>query len=321
MLALTASTPVWVWGAFLGFVGLMLALDLGVFHRKHHVVSSREALVWTGVWVALALAFNAGVWAWQGGEKGLEFLSGYLIEKSLSIDNVFVFAVIFAALRVPAIHQHGVLFWGILTALVLRGLMIWGGVALLERFHGLIYVFGGFLVLTGVKLLVQKEKDPEQGLAFRLVRRLVPSTNRYDGGRFFTLEHGRRVATPLLVALLLVEVSDVVFALDSIPAIFAVTRDPFIVFTSNIFAILGLRSLYFLLAGAVTKFHYLKVGLAAVLIFVGIKMAIVDVLKIPPAISLAVIAALLGGSIVASIVRARRAGTDGTPTPAPTPTA
>jgi tellurite resistance protein TerC len=300
---LLASVSGWAWGGFLLFVLAMLALDLGVFHRKSHVVRATEALVWSLVWVGLSLVFNAGVWMWMGSERGLEFLSGYLIEKSLSVDNIFVFAVIFGALRIPAVHQHRVLFWGILTALVLRGVMIFAGVALLERFHFLIYVFGAFLVLTGLKLLVQKEKDPEQGLGFRLVRRFVPATTRYDGARFFTRENGRRVATPLFVALLLVEFTDVIFALDSIPAIFAVTRDPFIVFTSNIFAILGLRSLYFLLAGAVGRFHYLKAGLSAVLIFVGLKMALVDVVKIPPAVSLPVIAGLLAVAVVASLRR------------------
>ncbi|HVG93418.1 MAG TPA: TerC family protein [Planctomycetota bacterium] len=303
---LLASVPPWAWGGFLLFVLSMLALDLGVFHRRSHEVAPREALVWSLVWVALALAFNAGVWRWMGAERGLEFLSGYLIEKSLSVDNIFVFAVIFGALRTPPQHQHRVLFWGILTALVLRGAMIFAGVALLERFHGLIYVLGGFLVLTGVRLLVQRECDPEQGFAFRLVRRLVPSTTRYEGGRFFTREGGRRVATPLFVALVLVEVTDVIFALDSIPAIFAVTRDPFVVFTSNVFAILGLRSLYFLLAGAVGKFHYLKAGLAAVLVFVGLKMALVEVVKIPPAVSLPVIAGILVLAVVASLARTRR---------------
>jgi tellurite resistance protein TerC len=295
------------WGGFVAFVLAMLALDLGVFHRKSHVVSTKEALAWSCVWVALALLFNVGVWTWMGADRGLEFLSGYLIEKSLSIDNIFVFAVIFRALRIPAALQHGVLFWGILTALGLRAVMIFAGVALIERFHVLVYVFGGFLVLTGVKLLFQKESDPGDGWGFRLVRRLVPSTERYDGARFFTVENGRRLATPLFVALLLIEFTDVVFALDSIPAIFAVTLDPFIVFTSNIFAIMGLRSLYFLLAGAVDRFHYLKVGLAAVLMFVGLKMALVDWVKIPPVVSLPVIAALLAGSIVASLARPRTA--------------
>ena len=296
-----------LWAGFVVFVLAMLALDLGVFHRKAHEVKFKEALGWSAVWVSLALVFNAGIWWKFGTEAGVQFLTGYLIEKSLSVDNIFVFVIIFSALRIPALYQHRVLFWGILSALVLRAVMIVAGVAMLERFHWLIYVFGAFLILTGAKLFLHrnKEEHPENGLAMRLARRLIPSTNRLDGAHFLTLENGRRVATPLLMALLLVEVTDVLFALDSIPAIFAVTRDPFIVFTSNIFAILGLRSLFFLLAGAVEKFSYLKVGLSAVLIFVGAKMSLVDVVKIPPALSLGVISVLLGGSIVASLLKAR----------------
>jgi tellurite resistance protein TerC len=296
-----------LWAGFIAFVIAMLALDLGVFHRKAHEVKFKEALGWSAVWVSLALVFNAGIWWKFGSEAGVQFLTGYLIEKSLSVDNIFVFVIIFSALRIPALYQHRVLFWGILSALVLRAAMIFAGVAMLERFHWLIYVFGAFLIFTGVKLFLQRNKDehPEDGAVMRWARRVIPSTNRLDGAHFFTLENGRRLATPLFMALLLVEVTDVIFALDSIPAIFAVTRDPFIVFTSNIFAILGLRSLFFLLAGAVEKFSYLKVGLSAVLIFVGAKMSLVDVVKIPPALSLGVISVLLGGSIVASLLKAR----------------
>jgi tellurite resistance protein TerC len=303
----TVASPLF-WAGFLAFVAFMLALDLGVFHRKAHVVRFREALGWSVTWIALALAFNALLW-WQfGPERGVEFLTGYLVEKSLSVDNIFVFLVVFSALGVPALQQHRVLFWGILSALVLRAVMIFAGVAMLERFHWLVYVFGAFLVLTGVKLFLQrgKEQHPEQGWAMRLARRWIPSTDRLDGERFFTLENGRRVATPLFMALVLVEISDVVFALDSIPAIFAITRDPFIVFTSNIFAILGLRSMFFLLSGLVDRFRYLKVGLASVLVFVGAKMMVVDVFHVPPAASLAVIAALLGASVAASLLVTRR---------------
>jgi tellurite resistance protein TerC len=304
----TIGSPA-MWAGFLVFVLLMLALDLGVFHRKAHSVSFKEAAIWSGVWVSLALLFNAGIFKWFGDEAGMAFLTGYLVEKSLSVDNIFVFVVIFGALSVPAAYQHRVLFWGILTALVLRAGMIFAGVAMLERFHWLIYVFGAFLIFTGVKLFLSwkkgQEGDVSEGAAMRLIRRLVPSTNRFDGPRFFTVEHGRRLATPLFIALLLVELTDVVFALDSIPAIFAITRDPFIVFTSNIFAILGLRSLFFLLAGMVERFTYLKVGLSAVLVFVGVKMAIVDVVKIEPAVSLAVIGGILGASIGASLWKTR----------------
>jgi tellurite resistance protein TerC len=292
-----------LWIAFIGFVVAMLALDLGVLHRKAHTVGLREALVTSLVWIALALLFNAWIWHTFGRERGIEFLTGYLIEKSLSIDNIFVFVVIFSALGIPSAYQHRVLYWGILSALLLRAPMIVAGSALLARFHWLVYVFGAFLVVTGVKLYLHRNETPhpERGSFMRLARRLIPSTARLDGPRFLTLEGGHRVATPLLMALLLVEVTDVVFALDSIPAIFAVTRDPFIVFTSNIFAILGLRSLFFLLAGLVERFRYLKVGLAAVLVFAGAKMTAVEVVEIPPALSVTVIATVLGISMLASL--------------------
>ncbi|WP_338866013.1 TerC family protein [Myxococcus stipitatus] len=304
----TVGSPV-LWGGFVAFVIAMLALDLGVFHRKAHVVGFKEALGWSTVWISLALVFNGFMWWKFGSGPAVEFLTGYLIEKSLSIDNVFVFVVIFSSLRIPQVYQHRVLFWGILSALVLRAIMIFAGVAMLERFHWLIYVFGLFLIITGVKLFIQRNKEdhPEDGWMMKTVRRAIPSTTNFDGHHFFTVENGRKLATPLLMALVLVEASDILFALDSIPAIFAVTRDPFIVFTSNIFAILGLRSLFFLLAGAVEKFSYLKVGLSGVLIFVGTKMAIIDIVKIHPMVSLAVIATMLGASIVASLLKARHA--------------
>ena len=292
-----------VWGAFLAFVLAMLALDLGVFHKKAHVVSFKEAASWSAVWIALALVFNGIVW-WQFGPKlGTEFLTGYLIEKSLSVDNIFVFVVIFATFQVPALYQHRVLFWGILGALVMRAVMIFAGGAMLERFHWLIYVFGAFLVFTGVKLLTQRNETPdlEKGWFMRTARRVIPSTAKYDGEKFFSKVDGKWLATPLFMALLLVEFTDLIFALDSIPAIFAITRDPFIVFTSNIFAILGLRSLYFLLAGVMDRFVYLKIGLSGVLVFVGLKMALIDVLKIPSMVSLLVIATILGTSIGASL--------------------
>ncbi len=292
-----------VWGAFLAFVLAMLALDLGVFHKKAHVVSFKEAASWSAVWIALALVFNGIVW-WQFGPKlGTEFLTGYLIEKSLSVDNIFVFVVIFATFQVPALYQHRVLFWGILGALVMRAVMIFAGGAMLERFHWLIYVFGAFLVFTGVKLLRQRNETPdlEKGWFMRAVRRVIPSTTKYDGEKFFSKVDGKWLATPLFMALLLVEFTDLIFALDSIPAIFAITRDPFIVFTSNIFAILGLRSLYFLLAGVMDRFVYLKIGLSGVLVFVGLKMALIDVIKIPSMVSLLVIATILGASIGASL--------------------
>jgi tellurite resistance protein TerC len=303
----TVAGP-YTWAAFVAFVLAMLALDLGVFHKKAHVVGFREAAGWSLVWVSLALVFNGVLW-WQFGDKlALEFLTGYLIEKSLSVDNIFVFVVIFGSLRVPALYQHRVLFWGILGALIMRAVMIFAGVALLERFHWLIYVFGAFLVITGLKLLRQQEEDPDpnKGLFMRVVRRLIPTSTQYDGDKFFTKVDGRTLATPLFMALMLVEFTDLIFAIDSIPAIFAVTRDPFIVFTSNIFAILGLRSLYFLLAGVVDRFIYLKVGLAGVLVFVGLKMSLIDVVKIPSLISLLVIATMLGTAIGASLWVSRK---------------
>jgi tellurite resistance protein TerC len=297
-----------LWAGFIGFVLAMLALDLGVFHRKEHEVRFKEALVWSGVWISLALLFNLGLWWKFGATPAVQFLTGYLIEKSLSVDNIFVFVVIFSAMKIPQVHQHRVLFWGILSALVLRAVMIFAGVAMIERFHWLIYVFGAFLIFTGVKLFLQRnqEEHPEENKALAWVRRLVPSTPELRGHHFFVREAGQWLATPLFMTLVLVELTDVLFALDSIPAIFAVTTDPFLVFTSNIFAILGLRSLFFVLAGAVEKFSYLKVGLSAVLVFVGAKMALVDVVHLPPALSLGIIALLLGASIVASLRKARR---------------
>jgi tellurite resistance protein TerC len=301
---------VWEWAGFLGFVLAMLALDLGVFHRKDHVVRPREALGWSAAWVALALAFGAFLWVRDGSAPALQYLTGYVIEKSLSVDNIFVFVVIFGALGIPPLYQHRVLFWGILSALVLRGAMIAAGAALLHRFHWVIYVFGGFLVITGVKLLFAGASvpHPERSRAFRALQRLVPATPRIEGNRFFTRENGRRLATPLFFALALVELTDVVFAVDSIPAIFAITDDPYLVFTSNIFAILGLRSLYFLLASVVERFTYLKPSLAFVLVFVGAKMAAVDLVKIHPAVSLAVVVAILAVGAVASLLKARRDG-------------
>jgi tellurite resistance protein TerC len=307
----TVGSPA-LWMGFIAFVLAMLALDLGVFHRSAHVVRFKEALTWSAVWVGLALLFNAGIWWKFGAEAGVQFLTGYLIEKSLSIDNIFVFVIVFSALRIPALYQHRVLFWGILSALVLRAAMIFAGVAMLQRFHWLIYVFGAFLIFTGIKLFLNRnqEEHPENSGIMRWARRVIPASSSFDGHHFFTKENGRRLATPLLMALILVEVTDVIFALDSIPAIFAVTQDPFLVFTSNIFAILGLRSLFFLVAGMVEKFSYLKVGLSAVLVFVGAKMTLVDVVKVPAFVSLAVIATLIGGSVVASLLKARSQQSD-----------
>ena len=295
---------IWTWIAFNAFVLGMLALDLGVFHRDAHEVTVREAGVWSAVWVALALAFNLGLYIAWGSEPALQFLAGYLIEKSLSVDNIFVFVMLFSYFAVPAKYQHRVLFWGILGALVMRGLFIAVGAYMLEQFHWVIYLFGAILVLTGIKMARRVEAyDPSSNPALKLARRVLPLTDRYHGPRFWVKDAGKWVATPLFLVLLLVEVTDLVFAIDSIPAIFAVTKEPFLVYTANVFAILGLRSMYFLLAGIIHRFVYLNYGLAAVLVFVGTKMLLMDVYKIPVSVSLAVVATLIGGAIVLSLRR------------------
>ncbi len=279
-----------------------------MFHRKAHVVRPREALVWSVVWVVVALLFNAFVARQLGAERGLEFLTGYLIEKALSVDNLFVFLVLFSTFRVPAELQHKVLFWGIVGALLMRGAFVAAGAAALEAFHSLIYVFGGLLVLTGIKLLRQKDHgvEPARNPVYRLFQRVVPAVADYRGASFFVREGGRRLATPLFFVLVAVEATDLVFAVDSIPAIFAVTRDPFIVFTSNIFALLGLRALYFLLADGLARLRYLKVGLALVLVFVGLKMSVSEFVKVPIPLSLGVVTALLAGAVAASWWATRR---------------
>jgi tellurite resistance protein TerC len=292
-----------LWAAFVLMVLFFLALDLGLFHRKDVPISTRNALAWTAVWITMSLAFNALVAVGFGTEHAAEFLTGYLIEKSLSVDNLFVFLVIFTTLAIPPRFQHRVLFWGILGALVLRAAMILAGTALLARFHWLLHVFGAFLAFTGLKLFLTRqveEPHPERSRLFRLVRRVVPTTGRIEGHHFLVREGGRWVATPLLLALLLIEVSDVVFALDSIPAIFGITLDPFIVFTSNIFAILGLRSLYFALSSAIDRFSRLRQGLALVLLFIGAKMLVAPWVTIGQGTSLAVVALLLAGAGTAS---------------------
>ncbi|HEX2099290.1 MAG TPA: TerC family protein [Candidatus Synoicihabitans sp.] len=308
------TLPLWAWGGFLVFIAAMLALDLGVFHRGAHTVKMKEALSWVAVWVSLALIFNLVVWRTMGGKTGLEWLTGYVVEMALSVDNVFVFIVIFSFFRVPPQHQHRVLFWGIVGAAIMRLVFIFAGVSLLERFHWLIYVFGAFLVFTGIKMaLPQKEEvDPDKNIAVRLFRRFYPVSNRYDEGRFFTIENGRRMATPLFIVLLVIETTDVAFALDSIPAVLAITKNPFIVFTSNIFAILGLRSLYFAVHGVMGLFRFLSVGLAVILVFIGVKMLLSGVYHIPIGVSLGVIGATLAVSVVASLLFAKK--TVGEPT-------
>lgn len=292
------------WIGFNVFVLAMLAVDLLVFHRKPHEVCLKEALIWSGVWIGLALVFNAWIYFWQGRQPALEFLTGYLIEKSLSVDNIFVFLMLFSCFRVPAKYQHEVLFWGILGALLMRAGFIAGGVTLIKNFHWIIYVFGGFLIYTGIRMSLDKDKEihPEKNLALRLFRKLIPVSKDYDGGKFFTKINGKTFATPLLVVLIVVETTDVIFAVDSIPAILAITDKPFIVYTSNVFAILGLRALYFALAGIIQLFHYLHYGLSAILIFVGTKMLITDFYKVPIGASLGVVAGLLFLSVIASVI-------------------
>ena len=309
---------IWLWIGFNLFVLSMLALDLGVFHRHAHKVSIKEATIWSVVWIALAMIFNLGLYLfwdkvspasdYSNSEAALAFFTGYLIEKSLSVDNIFVFVLIFTFFGVPAIYQHRVLFWGILGALIMRGTLIAVGAVLLKEFHWIIYIFGAFLIFTGIRMAIHRNEEmhPEQNPVVKLFRKSMPVTENYEGDHFFIRRAGRLMATPLFLALLIVESTDLVFAVDSIPAIFAVTNDPFIVYTSNVFAILGLRSLYFLLAGVVDKFYYLKLGLSVVLAFVGTKMVIVDIYKIPVGLSLGVIASILTVAVVASLLRTRR---------------
>jgi tellurite resistance protein TerC len=296
------------WLAFTCAVLFLLALDLGVFHRDAHVVSTREAAAWSIAWIALALAFNGGIFMLSGSEKGVEFLTGYLIEKSLSVDNIFVFVLIFSYFAVPPQYQHRVLFWGVVGALAMRAALIFAGASLLEHFHWIIYLFGAVVILSGLRMLTQKhaELHPERNPAVRLVSRIFPVTKSYHGQSFFIRHSGKLVLTPLAIVLVVVETTDLIFAVDSIPAIFAVTDDPFIVYTSNVFAILGLRALYFLLAGMVQRFTYLKPALSAILIWVGAKMLLTDVYKVPTLASLGVIAALLAIAAMASFVAVRR---------------
>ncbi|HWO14357.1 MAG TPA: TerC family protein [Polyangiaceae bacterium] len=307
------------WLGFAALVVVVLVIDLGIFNREAHVVKPREALIWTGVWVALALAFNVFVWRSFGANAAEEFITGYAIEKALSVDNLFVMYAVFAAFSTPPIYQHRVLFWGIVGAVVMRTIMVFAGSALLSSFHWLIFVFGGFLVVTGLKMLVRKDErpHPESSRMLRLVKKVIPFTDEGHGGHMFLRVSGKLAATPLFLALVAIEAADAVFAIDSIFAIFAVTTDPFIVLTSNVFAILGLRSLYFVLSGAAERFKYVQPGLALVLVFVGAKMAISDWVKIPVLASLAVIVLLVGGSILLSLFKPSRHRREGAPsTPA-----
>lgn len=312
------ATNIWFWVGFVAFVLAMLSIDLGVFNRRPHVVGVREALTWTAVWVGLALAFAVGLATFFDRASALTFLTGYVIEESLSVDNIFIIVLIFQYFAVPAQYQHRVLFWGILGALLMRGLFIGLGAALLARFEWVIYVFGALLLITGARMMFgddEKFSGEDNGVV-RLIRRYLPVTDGYRGKHFFVREEGRRCATPLLLVLLLVEVTDLIFAIDSIPAIFGITRDPFLVFTSNIFAVLGLRSLFFLLATVVMKFHLLKYGLAIILSFVGAKMLAENWIHVPITMSLGIVLAVLALSIVASLLVPERAPAAAKP-PAP----
>ena len=299
-----------LWIAFNAFVLGMLAVDLGIFHRKAHSVSIKEATAWSAVWIALAMIFNLGIYYAWGQEKALEFLTGYVIEKSLSVDNLFVFLMIFQYFATPAEYQHRVLFWGILGALLMRGLMIWLGSELISRFNWLLYVMGGFLVFTGIKMLASEDDEkvePEKNWAIRMARKFFPISPAFQGSHFVIVHESRKMLTPLALVLLMVETTDVIFAVDSIPAIFAITSDPFIVFTSNVFAILGLRSLYFVLAGAIDYFRFLKVGLSLVLVFIGAKMLIHHWVPIRPTVSLIVVTGIIAISILISMIVGKKA--------------
>lgn len=299
------TTEIYFWIGFSIFVAVMLALDLGVFHRKSHVVKFKESLSWTFIWMLLAMTFGLIVYFWKGPDKSIEFLTGYIIELSLSVDNLFVFVLIFSYFQVPAQYQHKVLFWGIMGALVMRIIFIFAGVALITKFHWVIYVFGGILLISGFKMLFQKEQklEPDSNPVIKLVKRMIPVTKEYHGDKFFVrLKNGALAATPLFIVLVFVEITDLIFAVDSIPAILAITTDTFIVFTSNVFAIMGLRSLYFSLSGLLNIFRYLHIGLSFILIFIGLKMVFSDFYKIPIEYALFTVLGILITSIAASLL-------------------
>ena len=300
------ALPPWAWGAFFVFIVAMLALDLGVFQRNSHEIKMREAIAWCAVWLSLALAFNGALWWWRGAETGQQFLAAYLVELCLSIDNVFVFILVFGYFKVAARYQHRVLFWGIVGAVVMRAAFILLGVSVIQRFHWVLYIFGAFLIYTGVKMALPRKEtdeiDPEHNPAVRLFRRYFPVTARFQEGRFFVREEGRLAATPLFIVLLVVETTDLVFALDSLPAVLAITKDGFVALTSNIFAILGLRSLYFALSGIMQLFRFLKVGLAVILVFIGVKMLIEHWVDISITTSLGVIGGVIATSVLMSVL-------------------
>lgn len=299
---------IYVWIGFIALILILLIVDLAVFHRKPHEVKIKEALIWSAIWIILAFVFNYVVYLLLGKEKALEFLTGYLIEKSLSIDNLFVFIMLFAFFDVQPKYQHKVLFWGILGALIMRGLFIFAGVALIGKFHWVIYVFGAFLVYTGIKMLIQKDEkiEPDKNPLVKFFRKILPVTENMNEDKFFVKINAKLFATPLFIVLLVVEFTDLIFAVDSIPAILAISNDTFIIFTSNVFAILGLRALYFALAGITKYFYYLKYGLSAILVFVGVKMVIVGFYKIPIVFSLLTILGILIVSVVLSVFSAKK---------------
>jgi len=302
------SSQLALWIAFAAVVPAMLALDLGIFHRKAHTIEVREALLWSAVWIALAFLFNLAIYLLLGSDKALKFFTGYLVEKSLSVDNLFVFLLIFSYFGVPSTYQHKVLFWGILGALVTRGIFIASGLAILQRLHWVIYVFGAFLIYTGIRMSLRKDRRLrlEDNPVLRLLRRLVPITDSYQDDKFLVWVNGRRFATPLLLVLIAVETTDVVFAMDSIPAVLAITLDPFIVYTSNIFAILGLRALYFALAGVIQRLHYLHYGLSAILVFLGFKMLSSGIYEVPVSQALGVVTGILLLSVFVSVLRLKK---------------
>ena len=299
----------WAWIAFGAFVLGMLALDLGILNRKSREVSLKKALAWSAVWVGLALSFNTGIYFWHGGEKALQFLTAYLVELSLSVDNLFVFLLVFGYFKVPAEYRHKALFWGILGALLMRAVFIAAGITLIAKFHWIVYLFGILLVASGIKMTWQKDKEihPERNPVLKLFRRFMDVTPNYEGDRFFVKQDGRILASPLFVVVLILESTDLVFAVDSVPAVLAVTPDPFVVFTSNVFAILGLRSMFFALDGVMKRFAYLQYGLSAVLVFVGAKMLLAGTYIIPTWVSLLLIVTILSVSILASLSAKRRA--------------
>ena len=306
-----------LWLVFAVAVLGMLALDLGVFHRRAHAIGFREALAWSVAWFTLAVVFAGIVYHWRGPDQGFAFFAGYLIEWSLSADNVFVFLLIFSYFRVPAQYQHRVLFWGIVGAVLMRAILVTVGVVLINKVHAIVYIFGAFLIVTGIRMAFAGDVEihPEKNPVLKLVRRMIPISKRYHGGRFFLRRMGKTIATPLLVVLTVVESTDVVFAVDSVPAVLAITRDPFIVYTSNVFAILGLRALYFVLAGFMEMFHYLKYGLSLILVFVGAKMVMSDLVEIPTSVALGVVATILLVSAVVSLFAPRESRDGGTAPP------